>query len=228
MEEYTEYLRSHHSEVIEEVCSLLDTKKIDYKVSNTSPIFDITTIGMERDTEIILSVPTSIYHEAEAILQSYYADSELPPDHFLYEYSESEILEIIAKEHEWNPYIVFHAQNLAKQNNWNLQKVQEVRDTEVQQKLLGSPIPVWIYVIMIIANPITLFLLAPPMDFRILFPIFSPVFCLSPVLLKEKMGNQKFATYRYSHRMAAVIIFIINLILCTGIITLSFLSLLHF
>jgi len=128
-----EFQRLRDKEAFEELSEIFEKAGISYKVGSNAPIFDLSTIGMERDVDVIVSVKIEDYIRAQEAAEAYYLTTELPDDHYLLTSSDDELLEIIAAPMEWSPFDVAHAKSLAEQRSIDLNPMVQLSEEPKQQ-----------------------------------------------------------------------------------------------
>lgn len=136
--EYLELQRLRHGGPADDLIRLLDDASIRYWTSSTSPTFDLTSLGAERDAEVIFSVSASDFPRAREVLEQSYLDHPLPGDHHLLTASEDDLIEILAHENEWSAFDVAHARRLARDRGLDLAKVEREREQSLRLKREGK------------------------------------------------------------------------------------------
>ncbi|BCX46622.1 hypothetical protein HAHE_05300 [Haloferula helveola] len=107
-----ELQRFRHGEPLKELADALKLAGIEFRRSSTAPTFDLSTIGSDRESEVIISVAKSDYPAARSSLENLYADSPLPEDHHLLTASDEDLIEILSHESEWSAFDVAHARKM--------------------------------------------------------------------------------------------------------------------
>ena len=110
-----EFQRLKDKDAFEELTDILKKAGIAYKAGSNAPIFDLSTIGMERDVDVIISVKIEDYPKAQEAAEAYYLDSELPDNHYLLSSTDNELFEVINSPMDWSPFDVSHPKTLAAQ-----------------------------------------------------------------------------------------------------------------
>jgi len=84
----------------------LATAGIDYIIENEAPHIDPVLIGNIPAPTVHLKIPSSDFIRAHAILEAYYEKQlqDVDPDYYLLTFTDSELLEILAKPDEWGHF----------------------------------------------------------------------------------------------------------------------------
>lgn len=137
-EEFLELQRLRHGGPADDLIQSLDQASIEYRTSSTSPTFDLTSLGAERDAEVIFSVKASDYPRAREVLEQSYLGAALPADHHLLTASDDDLIEILAHENEWSAFDVAHARRLAEERGIDLARVEREREQSLRLKQEGK------------------------------------------------------------------------------------------
>ncbi|MEM6299762.1 MAG: hypothetical protein AAF740_13825, partial [Bacteroidota bacterium] len=91
--------------VAEDTAAQLREHEILVKLSQDIPSVDVTFTGGAAKYQIELSIPTEDFERAEAILlDNVSLDlTEVDPSHYLFEFSENELRDVLIKADEWHP-----------------------------------------------------------------------------------------------------------------------------
>lgn len=83
---------------------ILKKSGINYMVKDISPSFDITFTNSEVGKEIHIQVKSSNFEKVEKILEQEYqiSEDEIPKNHYLLEFTDDELYEVIEKSDEWS------------------------------------------------------------------------------------------------------------------------------
>ncbi len=89
----------------EEMRELLEEEGLDCRIGDNIPPFDITFSGSTLLHEYEIRLHPSDFDKAHEVLDEW-ADNllyDVDPEHFLFQYSDSELYEILLKPDEWSP-----------------------------------------------------------------------------------------------------------------------------
>lgn len=86
--------------------SILNENKIKTEIVDNIPSFDVSFSGNTFQNEIEIRIDPSNFDRANEILDQVAEEtiSHIDPDHYLLEFSDEELYEIILKADEWNEY----------------------------------------------------------------------------------------------------------------------------
>jgi hypothetical protein len=93
----------------EELASFLKEHDVDPIVENNIPNFDVTFANNTINQDYIVYVSADDFDSANKILEVYSKSflADLPADHYLYDFTEEELMEVITNKDEWSE-IDFH------------------------------------------------------------------------------------------------------------------------
>src|SRR5436190_24143001 len=100
MDEFKEYLRFPDLDKATEYTSVLEKHSVPFELDDASMRFKIIASDNPWENQFILKIKDSDFRRVEKIFDSEIAKEikELPPDHYLYTFSDKEILDIIANQ----------------------------------------------------------------------------------------------------------------------------------
>jgi hypothetical protein len=123
MNVYLTYKKFNSTDELEDMKNLLDNNKIDYIVDDTVLAVDLTFSGGNAfDKEIRLKIKQSDFIHVDKLLdeQTKNANFEMDKDHYLLEFTDQELLEIIEKPDEWNKPDLIYAQKILNDRGLNI------------------------------------------------------------------------------------------------------------
>ncbi|MCB9361329.1 MAG: hypothetical protein H6588_08510 [Flavobacteriales bacterium] len=140
MNERGVYVNFHKFSSIEEATELSETLKqesISSVVENASPPVDITFSGNVLQNEFIVKIMSSDFEKANLVLEEYAKNNieNISKEHYLYEFSNEELLEILEKPDEWCKEDYFLAQKILKDKG---QEVAGVKLEELKKKRIDD------------------------------------------------------------------------------------------
>lgn len=100
-------LKSFHDPALgEPLVELLRENNIPFDVEDTSPQLDVTFSGSMVQHVFRILVPSSHFDEANALLdelaQKHIEETPVDDDHYLYEFSDNELFDVLVKKDEWS------------------------------------------------------------------------------------------------------------------------------
>lgn len=136
--EYAKYKSFNDQHQATELAELLEENGIKHvKLSNNVASFDVTFSGNTLDHLYTVSIPPSDFQRAhEIVLQE--ADriiEKLPPDYYLFEFTNDELIEILHKPDEWADLDHRLSQIILKQRGQevNLNQVSDLRKQRLDE-----------------------------------------------------------------------------------------------
>lgn len=140
-----ELVRTKSGEELAAVVETLTTAGVPHRVAGTRAGFDITEVGRgDFPADMLVMVPHTEVKAARAALEASFEESELPEDHYLHTSTEEELLEILAKPEDWDPYLVLHARRLAEARGAQLEAKIETKAAEISEQMTqGIAAPMW-------------------------------------------------------------------------------------
>ena len=99
---------------------------IEAEIENTSPPVDITFSGNRALDEFCVKIPPHAFEEAHRLLEEEvkrYLD-HIPPDYYLYEFSDTELIDILTKYDEWSKEDYLLAQRILAERGLTIDEEQ--------------------------------------------------------------------------------------------------------
>ena len=138
MNEFKEYLRFTDVEKATEYTSVLDKHNIPFELDDASMRFSLVSTNDPWESQFILKIKDEDIEKVEKVFESEIAKEvkELPPDHYLYTFTDKDILDIIANQNDWTKAEVKLALEIAKQRNIELSAVSIKSAKKVKEETL--------------------------------------------------------------------------------------------
>ena len=97
---------------------------IEYEIESQNPHLDPLIIGNSPDSSIDLKIPAQDFIRARAVLEAYYEEQlqDVDPDYYLLNFTDQELLEILARPDEWGPFDYVLARKLLIQRGHPITK----------------------------------------------------------------------------------------------------------
>jgi len=105
MNDFAIFRRFNNAEQALEMAEELGKHEIEFQLIEDSPGIDITFTGnSEFQKETQLMIRQSDFEKANMILEEEAAEEikSIPPDHYLFEFSNEELIEVLSKPDEWS------------------------------------------------------------------------------------------------------------------------------
>lgn len=99
------FQRFNTLEQVESILELFSENDIPYEIENVTPDVNPMDGHIILNSAYLLKIPPSQFEKAKQLLsQSWEEDMQkLPPDYYLFSFTDAELEEILAKPDEWNP-----------------------------------------------------------------------------------------------------------------------------
>lgn len=129
--------------------NLLDEYEIPYEVANTKTETDVFKGTVSWVHPVVIKIPQNYFEQANHLLEEKAAESDyIPPHHYLFSFTDAELLEILQKPDEWSREDYVIAKNLLAQrgkrlsvetlNKFKAERLQTLSKPEAAE-------PAWIY-----------------------------------------------------------------------------------
>ncbi|MDJ1468787.1 hypothetical protein [Xanthocytophaga flava] len=147
---FTEYRKYPSVEHDQSFLDLLEDNEIEYHVEKTAPSFDVTFAQNQLGEDIVIKLKAFDFERANELLEKVAIESYniIEKDYYLFEFTDEELMDIIAKPYEWNLFDYQLAQQILKERGKSIpvelttalkrSKIEELEKTE------SSPVP-WIW-----------------------------------------------------------------------------------
>jgi hypothetical protein len=131
-----------------ELCALLKEHQIDHQFENSSASFDPAFANSEIDREYRIKLRKDDFAKADNLLLAISSKQldEVGKDYFLFDFSDKELLEVVAKKDEWSSLDFLLAQKILKERGKEIQpedfealkkqRLNELSKPEESQKVL--------------------------------------------------------------------------------------------
>ncbi len=119
------------------MADLLKENGIETEIENERNYFDVTFSFNQFEANINLKIESQNFEKAHQILEQYFANdiNNVEPDYYLLQFSNEELLNIVAKPDEWGAFDYLLAKKLLRERDSNIttstfEKFKEERITE--------------------------------------------------------------------------------------------------
>ena len=136
--EFVTYKKYKKEEEAIDLVDLLKSNDIDYQIENISSPVDITfTGGTELEDKIAIKLKSADFEKADSVLNKIATDNIdlVDKDHYLFDFSDDELLEILENYNEWGETDFILAQKILNDRGKNIsnEKVQELKDKKIAE-----------------------------------------------------------------------------------------------
>ena len=153
--DYKQFQVFNNIETLNTFTNLLSDNKIDFEVENNSKIFDPSFANNDFEKEYIVKIHPNdfekVYDLEEEIIKNEIQNT--PEDYYLFDYNNSELLDIINKRDEWNAFDYYLAKKILNDRG-NLiteEKIIEIKKERIEELKKTTEIKsIWIILLYII------------------------------------------------------------------------------
>ena len=153
--DYKQFQVFNNIETLNTFTNLLSDNKIDFEVENNSKIFDPSFANNDFEKEYIVKVHPNdfekVYDLEEEIIKNEIQNT--PEDYYLFDYTNSELLDIVNKRDEWNAFDYYLAKKILNDRG-NLiteEKIIEIKKERIEELKKPTEIKsIWIILLYII------------------------------------------------------------------------------
>ena len=135
--DYKQFQVFNNIETLNTFTNLLSDNKIDFEVENNSKIFDPSFANNDFEKEYIVKVHPNdfekVYDLEEEIIKNEIQNT--PEDYYLFDYTNSELLDIVNKRDEWNAFDYYLAKKILNDRG-NLiteEKIIEIKKERIEE-----------------------------------------------------------------------------------------------
>jgi len=130
-EEYLRFKLLPDKQTAEDFAEVLRQNNIDYKIEEDALVFDASFANHPLARDYVIAVKQSDFKNASAAYDEYFAKqlNDVPADYYLLQFSDDELLEILAKPDEWGAFDYQLATALLKKRgvDINMQKTDRLK-----------------------------------------------------------------------------------------------------
>lgn len=105
-EEYLRFKLFPDKQTAEDFAEVLKQNNIDYRIEEDSLVFDASFANQPLARDYVIAVKQSDFKEASCAYNEYFAKqiNNVPEDYYLLQFSDEELLDILAKPDEWGAF----------------------------------------------------------------------------------------------------------------------------
>lgn len=149
-EEYKTYKMFNDHALAKDLEAILLQNDIDCVLDNTSMPFDISFANNALNQEYRIKIKSKDFVIANNIIESdaVVAMQEVDPGHYLFDFSNEELMQLVAKRDEWSEFDFLLAQKILKERNVNLEigELAHIQEKRLEELSIPEKVnPGWIY-----------------------------------------------------------------------------------
>jgi hypothetical protein len=134
-EDWIELVASSRKKDVDEAASILKTTPIQFRVSgNPRDSISKDIIGEVGGAKHFLSVHKEDYLPGQQALRDAYIKIPLPGDHYLWSFSNKELLDLVGNAEEWSAYDVAHAVRLADERGLDTARIEINAEEKLEKR----------------------------------------------------------------------------------------------
>lgn len=105
-EEYLRFKLFPDKQTAEDFAEVLKQNNIDYRIEEDSLVFDASFANHPLARDYVIAVKQSDFKEASSAYNEYFAKqlNDVPEDYYLLQFSDEELIDILAKPDEWGAF----------------------------------------------------------------------------------------------------------------------------
>lgn len=153
--DYKQFQVFNNIETLNTFTNLLSDNKIDFEVENNSKIFDPSFANNDFEKEYIVKIHPNdfekVYDLEEEIIKNEIQNT--PEDYYLFDYNNSELLDIVNKRDEWNAFDYYLAKKILNDrgNHITEEKIIEIKKERIKELKKPTEIKsIWIILLYLI------------------------------------------------------------------------------
>ncbi|YCM43694.1 hypothetical protein V2O64_20525 [Verrucomicrobiaceae bacterium 227] len=100
----------------------------------------------DSPNEGVIKVRRRDFEKARLVLENEFTLSPLPDDHYLHDFSDAELIDLLADQHSWSAFDVSHAKRMAEERQLDMRQVTEESGNLEERRRNGKPAPAWLIV----------------------------------------------------------------------------------
>jgi len=138
------YRKFRNIEEAKDLTDLLKKEGIPFKINENTDVFDLTMTGnLPSDIQLLLNgedfVKVSTLYER--LLKEY--TNEVDDDHYLYDFTNDELIEVLEKKYEWSEFDVVLARQILTQRGIEIsqEKLDQLERDRIEKEKLGQASP---------------------------------------------------------------------------------------
>lgn len=117
MNDFKTYMSFIDAESSLELTALLEKNEIPYILQDIKSDFDPTMSLNEANKPYLIQIQPENLEKVDQLVKDNFVVSNVNKDHFLYDFSNEELIDVIKNKEEWHPLDVLLAKNIIQEKN---------------------------------------------------------------------------------------------------------------
>ncbi len=117
MSDFKTYMSFIDADSSLELTALLEKNDIPYILQDTKSDFDPSMSLNEANKPYLIQIQEEDREKVDQLVKNSYDISKVNKDHFLYIFSDNELIDVLKNEEEWHPLDVLFAKKLVQEKN---------------------------------------------------------------------------------------------------------------
>ncbi len=142
-QDFATFEKFHSMELAQETALLLKEHGIEVLLEDISPAVDVTFTGNPHEKEVELKIPQSDFEKAHALLEKEVEIEidNVDTDHYLFEFTDEELIDIQAKPDEWGDFDLILSRKILASRGKDIsdERIAELRNKRLSE--LAQPEP---------------------------------------------------------------------------------------
>jgi hypothetical protein len=141
MAQYASFQAFYSEDEAVAMAMLLENENIPTKITVANPLLDTLIIGEDYQPGFFLMIPVYEFDKAHHIIQEKWRSqiSKIPADHYLYSFSDDELLKIIARPDEWSSQDYVLATEILQAKGYKITDEKRDEWREQRNEFLAAP-----------------------------------------------------------------------------------------
>jgi len=137
MSEFITYEKFATVPELKELVELLEANNIPYELEDDVQIFDVSFANIQHHRDYRIKLLQSDFDKATELRNAIVLSEldEIDPGYYLFDFTDEELIDLIAKQDEWSPFDFQLAQKILKDrgNEISTQKINELKEERIEE-----------------------------------------------------------------------------------------------
>lgn len=137
MSEFITYEKFATVPELKELVELLEAHNISYELEDDVQIFDVSFANIQHHRDYRIKLRQSDFDKATELRNAIVLSEldEIDPGYYLFDFTDEELIDLIAKQDEWSPFDFQLAQKILKDrgNEISTQKINKLKEERIEE-----------------------------------------------------------------------------------------------